>query len=460
MYLMAGQRPTPHPHHSSQQLSGQAREGHHHIQNSLTGTLEVSRNNAGSAGPLRTTSVQVTHSSRLLEEQRRTLISNNNAPIMSGKSFTSLRAQVMVRGEVGPAHHPDHNLVNMYRGEHQSSKQQLTILSWPYALAMKCIKYQKDILQNCPIPGGKTCLHVCDPTLYNTSDIVIFNLCSHRYYPPFRPPNQKWVYVELEAPPQSKECWPKPMLLDTIYSSFNISSSFTEDADVPYFVNKRCRINRKWLKRNREAGVNYLAGKTRNIAWFNSHCETQSRREDYTKELQKYIDVDVYGKCGNLTCGSRKQMYAYCATELLNNKYRFFLSFENSLCQDYVTEKLGRVMDKMLNTIPITLGYANYSELLPKYTYIDVKDFASPKDLAMYLHELANNSSLYNEYIYRKNSLVCKNPAYYTCRLCRYAHEHQHHEDIIPDVRKFWSLENRCITPEQYLPNIFKQHEE
>ena len=31
--------------------------------------------------------------------------------------------------------------------------------------------------------------------------------------------------------------------------------------------------------------------------WFVSHCETYGRREDYIRELRKYIKVDVYGKC-------------------------------------------------------------------------------------------------------------------------------------------------------------------
>ncbi len=36
------------------------------------------------------------------------------------------------------------------------------------------------------------------------------------------------------------------------------------------------------------------------VAWFVGNCKTQSKRELYVKELQKYIDVDVYGNCGPL----------------------------------------------------------------------------------------------------------------------------------------------------------------
>ena len=31
-----------------------------------------------------------------------------------------------------------------------------------------------------------------------------------------------------------------------------------------------------------------------------SNCNSRSRRGDYAEELKKYIDVDIYGRCGDL----------------------------------------------------------------------------------------------------------------------------------------------------------------
>ena len=45
-----------------------------------------------------------------------------------------------------------------------------------------------------------------------------------------------------------------------------------------------------------------LANKTKGILWMVSHCETESRREDYVKKLQthlKTLSIDILGKCGN-----------------------------------------------------------------------------------------------------------------------------------------------------------------
>jgi len=83
------------------------------------------------------------------------------------------------------------------------------------------------------------------------------------------------------------------------------------------------------------------------VAWFVSHCVTPNRREDYVKELSKYIPVDIYGKCGNLTCSNRN----HCK-EMIRRDYKFYIAFENSLCTDYVTEKLAIAL--IYDAVPVS----------------------------------------------------------------------------------------------------------
>lgn len=84
---------------------------------------------------------------------------------------------------------------------------------------------------------------------------------------------------------------------------------------------------------------------------------------------------------------------------MLDNTYKFYLAFENSFCQDYVTEKLFDILQRRI--IPIVMGSANYSAIAPPHSYIDAVKY-SPRELAAYLKLLASNEQLYNEYFWWK----------------------------------------------------------
>jgi alpha-1,3-fucosyltransferase len=56
---------------------------------------------------------------------------------------------------------------------------------------------------------------------------------------------------------------------------------------------------------------------------------------------------------------------------MVEANYKFYLSFENSLCRDYVTEKFWKVL--MYDVVPIVYGAANYSLLAPAKSFINVQ---------------------------------------------------------------------------------------
>nr|XP_053611654.1 alpha-(1,3)-fucosyltransferase C-like [Plodia interpunctella] len=103
-----------------------------------------------------------------------------------------------------------------------------------------------------------------------------------------------------------------------------------------------------------------LDGKTKAAAWFVSRCITHGQRELYVQKLKPELAklnliLDVYGKCGNLVCpmGDNK------CNELVKTDYYFYLSFENSIAWDYVTEKL---LTALLNyAVPVVYGGADYT---------------------------------------------------------------------------------------------------
>ena len=80
----------------------------------------------------------------------------------------------------------------------------------------------------------------------------------------------------------------------------------------------------------------------------------------------------------------------------MKHYYRFYLSFENAVCRDYVTEKVFNSLQ--LNTIPVLLGGANYTRLLPPGSFINAGDHATPEHLAAHLHALLRDDQLFSSY--------------------------------------------------------------
>ncbi|KAL7644080.1 UNVERIFIED_CONTAM: hypothetical protein RMT77_004903 [Armadillidium vulgare] len=163
--------------------------------------------------------------------------------------------------------------------------------------------------------------------------------------------------------------------------------------------------------------------------WMVSHCPVQSKRELFVKELRHYITIDTYGKCGSKKCGDRRTITRTNdfeddpCLELIKN-YTFYMALENSLCEDYVTEKLYRSL--RLGIVPIVLGAVNYSEFAPPNSYIDAKEFTTFSDLANHIKKVASEAKLYNEYLQWREDYDIELGSPYKpliCDLCKKLHE-------------------------------------
>jgi len=176
----------------------------------------------------------------------------------------------------------------------------------------------------------------------------------------------------LESPPH----WLKGYASPAWRGVFNWTMTYRTDSDIFSPVGSLVRLPIT-------VPNNYTAiasRKTKSVAWFVSKCDTTykygSQREKYVRELRKYIDVDIFGECGSHDC-SKDHMI--CCMEILNLKYRFYLAFENSLYQQYVTEKFFRTFREDIQVVPVVLGGHDYKRHLPKGTYINTADFRHPK---------------------------------------------------------------------------------
>ena len=106
-------------------------------------------------------------------------------------------------------------------------------------------------------------------------------------------------------------------------------SSSTIHSPYEFFVENKLMYNNRTVR-------NYAKGKSKMAAAFMSHCQTRNNRTTLVEELQKYITIDVYGQCGSFKCPRSTPKTCF---GVLNTHYKFYLSFENSNCREYITEK-------------------------------------------------------------------------------------------------------------------------
>ncbi|XP_033362947.1 alpha-(1,3)-fucosyltransferase C-like [Bombus vosnesenskii] len=310
------------------------------------------------------------------------------------------------------------------------------------------------IARDCPVNDcyATNNRHMVNPTDF---DAVLFhgNDLNLEDLPKNRSPRQWYVFVNLESPAN------RPMTNYFYEDFFNITMTYRLDSDIvwTYAVVKDARTNVNvapsrnvnWSAFYAGSGNRTIAydvdaslsktirGKTKPIIWFVSNCMAKSGREEYVNELSKHIPVDVYGKCGNMFCPRNED----CFARVVEPGYFFYLSFENSLCDDYVTEKLYNSL--RYNVVPIVYGGANYSRYAPPRSYIDVFDFDTPKSLAEYLKELIKNPRKYSEYFAWKTYYKIEDGVQQgVCNLCEFLHKQKQ-----PRTQTFlsdWFSRSKC----------------
>lgn len=330
----------------------------------------------------------------------------------------------------------------------------IRILSWTKLWGKKQGPWYPEgsaAFEECNFDPPLRCEYTHDQSLYNTSDAVLFHSFFIKHLPKERIPGQKWVFWEYESPRIVNIL----QNLQKYKYLFNLSSTYALTSDVPLPYLRKCVPEEGQLNVRAQKNEDFAAGKDRLVAWFVSHCQTPSRRENYVQELQNHISVDIYGKCGPFKCSITNR--SVCLKDVLEKRYKFVLAFENSLCRDYATEKIWDIFDHRLKVVPIVLGAADYSKMLPAGTYIDIRDFKSPSHLAVYLKYLDRHPDKYNEYIWRRKFDKCRymTPySIYQCGLCKHLHDYRGIQEVLLNAATQWGLRRRCLTPRLFYEGV------
>lgn len=299
----------------------------------------------------------------------------------------------------------------------------------------------------CPVTN---CELTNDKKRVADSYMIIFHMRDKiDYLPSYRTPKQRWIFLLYESPIHSGNYIKYNGL-------FNLSATYKKNSDFSSFY----LSNFIWEKHNElNTNMDFFAFKTEfGAAIVVSNCGANNKRLSYIEELGRYIPINIFGKCGkacpthfdNGTRGNCK--------DIISSKFKFYLAFENSICEDYITEKFFDIL--RYDIIPVVYGGGDYEYHVPKSAYINVMDYETPKKLANYLMFLSKNTTAYNAYFAWKRNIKFVDYPYFgpLCELCirlnLELYEGVKHKTIV-QLDEFWSAKKDCRMVEEETLKVF-----
>lgn len=252
-----------------------------------------------------------------------------------------------------------------------SQDNPIYILIWtgselPPFMYMVSDRMQKCLYKNCFVTNKRTFftnVKEYDVILFNAVDMKKLNL------PDERSVHQLYVLVGHEPPNLA----PVPSEYNGFFNAtwtFQLNS----DTTLRYIIikDKNGKVigphsDMQWMDANDMKPISKkvkhkLADKRIAAACFISNCfHAPSGRQYYIENLKTELDkyhhrVDLFGRCGDHDCPKDLEE----CHSILETDYYFYLAFENSFSEDYVTEKVLTATKHF--TVPIVYGGAKYTK--------------------------------------------------------------------------------------------------
>lgn len=287
-------------------------------------------------------------------------------------------------------------------------------------------------IHGCVLTADRDFIHKADGVLIHHRDIA---WDASNLPPLLRPPHQKWIWMNSESPSNTARI---PGLDDL----FNISLSYRKDADISVPYGALVPVEHQY-----EDSLDFVPSeKDKVVCWIVSNYNPEHRRMQYYEQLRKYIQIHVYGDLfeKHLSKEEYKDVISSC---------KFYLSLENSVHRDYITEKLFNALD--LGAVPIVFGppRQNYERFVPGDAFIHVNDFPSVRALAKHLSLLHQNEALYLRYYrWRRRFRVTTTsfPVENVCLSCEYIRQNRQYQVITNLYKWFWDASEGLDQPPSF----------
>ncbi|XP_039648361.1 4-galactosyl-N-acetylglucosaminide 3-alpha-L-fucosyltransferase 9-like [Perca fluviatilis] len=312
-------------------------------------------------------------------------------------------------------HHNDSQKIQQAAAVDAELDTIVLIWMWPFGARydLSCNIFN---ITRCHLTDDKTLYHKAHGVLFHHRDIH-GNLGDFPKEP--RPHFQKWVWSNMESPANSAAI---PKLNDL----FNLTCNYRLDSNIPVPYGYLVPVTS-------ENETFKLPAKNKLVCWIVSNWNPQYERVKYYNELKKHIKIHSYGNAFARPISD--QDYSKIVSSC-----KFYLSFENSVYKDYITDKLYLPM--MKGSVPIVLGppRPNYEDHIPAESFIHVNDFSTAKELAEKLLYLDQNNSEYIRYFNWIGKLKVKLSWFgkeHACKTCSYLQNHRENQ-AFHDLNKWY----------------------
>ncbi|KAK6733100.1 hypothetical protein RB195_017081 [Necator americanus] len=317
------------------------------------------------------------------------------------------------------------------------------IVAWTKYFSMKISDELKKTMVNCPYECD--ILERSDVDETRTPDAYIFHGRDLNASDlPQRYPHQLMVMMLFEAPPNAGRA-----LFEVPPDYFNATLTYQTDSVYrwPYgkFEKRTDDEDSSSIITDEQLRA-ALPRKKKGPLLLVSHCDTHSLREETIRKMSEVIKITISGECNSYYPAADKEYcpkFNKCEEDLIAT-HRFYISFENSLCKGYITEKFFKRISQML--VPIVQNREIYNdEEIPPDSFIAVDDFRSIKDLGKHLENLLYNDTEYMKYFkwtkrYRKPYSFISDVG---CKLCGDLHAKRRLQ--INNIRKHYFQNQCCI---------------